>query len=383
MMRNQMSLLCRNKRSRSTSRRAATMALIVVLLPAMFALSAFAINIAYIESTNTEVQIAADSAVRAASRAYVVTGDEDLALAAAKDAASRNPIGNFVLPITSDDLEFGVSIRADASSPYQFTPSNDGQGNSVRLVTNTLSGGNAGLEPLFPFFGSGMKIQPLRTAVSTQGVIDVALVVDRSGSMAYSADEVAVYPPLPAAAPTGWDFGDPVPPNARWLDLIAAVQTFNNALNDSPQTELLALSTYNDSSNTNQKLTEDYSLVTAELNKISMQFDSGGTSIGRGMLEGFAAVTDQALSRSHASKVMVLMTDGVQNYGTTPTEASWQLAEAGITLFTITFSDEADQNTMQQIAKQCGGQHFHAVTAEQLQDAFRDIARSLPTLITQ
>ncbi|KAA1259112.1 von Willebrand factor type A domain protein [Rubripirellula obstinata] len=359
------------------------MALIVILLPAVFALSAFAINIAHIESANTEVQIAADSAVRAASRAYAITGDEGLALAAAKDAASRNPIGDFVLPLTASDLEFGVSIRDNASSAYQFSPSNDGSGNSVRLVTHTLANSNSGLEPLFPFFGAGMTIRPLRTAVSTQGVIDVALVVDRSGSMAYSADEVAQYPPLPAAAPIGWDFGDPVPADARWLDLIAAVNTFNTELNESPQTELLSLSTYNHESVTNQKLTEDYSLVTAELNQISMQFDAGGTSIGRGMLEGLAAVNDHSLSRPHASKVMVLMTDGVQNYGNTPDSASWALANSGVTLFTVTFSDEADQTTMERIAERCGGQHFHAVTAQQLQDAFRDIASRLPTLITQ
>ena len=49
----------------------------------------------------------------------------------------------------------------------------------------------------------------------------------------------------PASAPSGWDFGDPVPPNARWLDLMGAVQTFIGQLKVSPGEELLGLATYN------------------------------------------------------------------------------------------------------------------------------------------
>jgi hypothetical protein len=359
------------------------MALVVVLLPVLFALSAFAINIAHIESVNTDVQIATDSAVRAASRSYAITGDPDLALAAAREAAARNPIGDFVLPITAADLDFGQSTRNSADAKYEFTPMESGKRNSVRIVTRTLAGSSSGIQPLFPFFGPGFVVRPERTSVSTQGTIDVSLVVDRSGSMAYSADEVAQYPPAPAAAPSGWDFGAPVPPNARWLDLIAAVKTFGEELRATPQTELVALSTYNHLSVTNQKLTEDYSLIDSELMKISTQFDAGGTSIGLGMLEGLAAVTDETFGRGYASRVMVLMTDGVQNVGQNPDSAVWALAESGVTLFTVTFSDEADQETMKRVAEKTGGAHFHAANAEQLSEAFRDIARHLPTLITQ
>lgn len=52
--------------------------------------------------------------------------------------------------------------------------------------------------------------------------------------------KISMDPPDPSSAPAGWDFGDPVPPNARWLDLIAAVQVFNNELTASPQEELLS-----------------------------------------------------------------------------------------------------------------------------------------------
>ena len=367
---------------RHSVRTGATMILVVILLPALFALSALAINLAYIESANTEIQVAADAAVRSAGRTYAQTGDENQALLAAQEAAARNPIGEFVLPITAMDLDFGTSVRNSPTDPYTFTPT--GSGNAVRLVTRTLSSGNGPtLETIFPFFGSGFTIRTERTAVSTQGVIDIALIVDRSGSMAYAADEIAAYPPAPLAAQAGWDFGDPVPPNARWLDLIASVQVFINELENSPQEDFLSLSVYNTQSASPQKLTSQYSDIINKLGQISAQFDAGGTNIGQGIYEGLAAVTNENDSRPHASKVIILMTDGVHNYGTNPLSAANSVADAGVVLFTITFSDEADQATMQQVAEKCGGEHFHAVTAVQLQQAFQEIGRSLPTLLTK
>ncbi|QDT09242.1 vWA domain-containing protein [Stieleria marina] len=362
-------------------RRAATMVLVAVLLPALFALSALAINIAHMESASTDIQIAADAAVRAASREYVLTGDEQSSLAAARDLAARNPIGNFVLPVNSGDLEFGISDRASANTPYTFTPS--GAGNAVRLTTRTLASPGEGIDPVFPFFGSAFQIGPTKSAVSTQGVIDIALVIDRSGSMAYSASEVAEYPPAPASAPPGWDFGDPVPQNARWLDLIASTQVFINELNDSPVQEFLSLTIYDHESYTPVQLSTDYDAVKTKLINISSSYEAGGTNIGGGMYQGRSALLNTTYSRSHASKVIVLMTDGVHNYGTHPMSAAYSVANSGITLFAITFSDEADQYLMQDVADRCGGQHYHAVTATQLQEAFRSIARSLPTMLTK
>ncbi len=365
------------------SRRGATMVLVAILLPALFALAALAINIAHMETISTEIQIAADAAARAAGRAYADTGDQAEALKAAQRAATENKIGDYVVPITASDLEFGVSTRASENAPYVFNAT--GSGNSVRLTTRTLSSGAGhALTPVFPFFGSTFEIRPERSAISTQGDTDVMLVVDRSGSMAYSSSEFAIYPPAPAAAPAGWDFGDRCPPNARWLDLIAAVNTFTQELSASPQDERLGLVTYNHEAEISVPLGTDYETsLPAELLDISMAFEAGGTNIGGGMIKGLAGVTDASFSRPHAAKVVVVMTDGVHNFGTSPTKAVRDLADDAVMVFTITFSDEADQSQMQEVAKNGGGRHFHAITAEQLRDAFREIARSLPTILTK
>jgi len=363
-----------------TNREGATLVLIVILLPVMLVLAAFAINVSQIESVRTEIQIATDAAARAAGREYLVTRDKDMALDAARDMFSRNPVGGLVIPVEIGDLEFGIGQRASVGDQYLFT--NTGNGNAVRLTTNSFADGNIGIEPVFPFMTTG-SIKPRLLAVSTQGVIDVALVVDRSGSMAYAADEAAAFPPAPAAAPSGWEFGQPVPPNARWLDLVSAVEVFVDELNMSATEEHLSLSVYSDTRTKLRDLSSNYSPVLTELNLISNSFELGGTNIGGGMLEGMDTLTDPTLGREDASRVIVVLTDGVHNMGTDPIRAARTVARSGITVFTVTFSDEADQGQMQRVADAGGGKHFHAEDGAQLREVFQNIARSLPSLLTE
>jgi Ca-activated chloride channel family protein len=52
-------------------------------------------------------------------------------------------------------------------------------------------------------------------------------------------------------------------------------------------------------------------------------------------------------------------------------------------IFTVTFSDEANQAAMQQVASIGLGKHFHAPNAASLIAVFGEIAKFLPTLITE
>ncbi len=367
----------------SKKKRGATMVMLAILFPVLFGLAAFAINVAYIEAVNSDVQITVDAAARAAGREYVNTGSRDAALIAAQEAANLNPVSGQVLSLTADDLEFGVSRRDSVNQKYGFVSVASG-GNAVRVSTNSLSEGNGNAIPeLFPFFGSTFEIRPLRTATSTQATIDVSLVIDRSGSMAFASDEVTDPYNPPVSAPAGWVYGDPCPPLARWRDLVGAVEVFNQQLILSPQNEQLSLSTYNTTSRTDVQLSYDYSLTIDALDAITANFEGGGTGIGIGLAEGIGAITDTTLSRPYATKVIVLMTDGIHNFGESPTSVASNAAANGITVFTVTFSDEADQTLMQDVASYTGGQHFHAADATQLEDAFREISRKLPSLLTR
>ncbi len=78
---------------------------------------------------------------------------------------------------------------------------------------------------LFPTLGIPVDFAQLSPPFLTQPELDVALVLDRSGSMAFQTSEIAG-PYNPSAAALGWQFGYPVPPLSRWLDAVAATDSF-------------------------------------------------------------------------------------------------------------------------------------------------------------
>ena len=363
-----------------TQRLGATMVTVVLFLPVLFILAALAINLAYIQVVNTKVQIVTDAAARAAGRAYVETGDEAEALLAAQQMASLNPVQSIVVPIEGTDLEYGLSERAMKDQAYGFTPGSNG--NAVRLTTNAFANGaGSALQPVFPVFVSSFDIRPVCTATNSQTTLDVTLIVDRSGSMAFAADET--FGGTPAAAPPGWTYGDPVPPNSRWLDLIASAQGFFDELTATAKIEKIGLASYADNASRDVELTADYSLINDHLLSISSVFKGGKTNVGEGIKKGIDIVTNTSFSRPWANNALVLLSDGNHNTGTDPLVAADEAVTKDIPIYTVSFSAEADQLLMQQIADMTGGTHYHAVDAQQLNDAFRSIARRLPSMLTQ
>ncbi len=194
----------RHNDQRRRRRRSAGAAFILVLLvlPALLAVSAMVINVAYMELTRTEAQIAVDAATRAAGYEYARTRSTDQAYIAARDMAARNRVAGGSLPLASSDLTYGVAYRPTGDSRYLFQQGGTNP-NSVRIETRSLQQNAAKvLKPLFPVpvpFG----FKPLREAINMRTELDIALVIDRSGSMAYAAHEVATGGALPAAAPRG------------------------------------------------------------------------------------------------------------------------------------------------------------------------------------
>jgi uncharacterized protein YegL len=273
-----------------------------------------------------------------------------------------------------------LSERPSKDKAYTFTPG--ANGNAVRLTTTSFNGGaGSALQPFFPTFSSTFDIRPLCSATNTQTTLDVAIVVDRSGSMAFAADEATGG--TPAAAPEGWDYGDPVPPNSRWLDLVAAVTGFCDELTGTAKVEKIGMVSYSDSATREVQLTEVYTQIDDANFAISMEFDGGWTNVGDGIEKGIDIVTEPKYCRPWATNALVLMSDGNHNTGTDPIAAANQAVARGIPIYTVSFSSEANQALMQQIADMTGGTHYYAQDAQQLNDAFRTIARRLPSMLTQ
>jgi Mg-chelatase subunit ChlD len=337
--------------------------------------------LAYIQVIRTKVQIVTDASTRAAGRAYVETGSEADALTAANQLAALNPIESVIIPIEATDLEFGMSQRGSKNKAYNFTEATNG--NAVRLTTNAFANGaGTAIQTFFPNFVSSMEIRPTCTATNTQTTLDVALIVDRSGSMAFAADETSGGG-TPDAAPDDWKYGDQVPPNSRWLDLVTAVDGFCDELSATAKVEKVALVSYSDTVTADEDLTEDYKKISDRTDDISSKFHGGYTDIGGGIMEGLSSVTHPSKCRPWANNALVLMSDGNHNTGTDPIDAANEVVARGIPIYTVSFSDEADQALMQQIADMTGGTHYHAVNAAQLNEAFRNIARRLPGMLTQ
>ncbi len=349
--------------------------LLIVLLPVVLAVCAYVINVVYMELARTELQISTDVATRAAGRTLAVTGSEFQARLAADRMLKLNSFVNQSLTAGDAKITFGASTRTAEAERYSFEP--DSSPNAVSVS----AGGKIKVPMLFPTMGVPIDFRPLKTAISTQSELDIVIVLDRSGSMAFNANEAAGnYKPI--FAPWGWQFGMAVPPLARWLDAVNSVDSFVSYLDSTSHDEHLALVTYSDTASKDCGLSSNYGALQLALTNFSLKFNGGATNIADGILFGAEMLSDKKKARTWASRVLIVLTDGNWTAGSDPKIAAAVAASQNILIYTITFSDEADQASMAAIATIGKGQHFHASNGAELTTAFKNIAKSLPTLLT-
>lgn len=369
------------KGRRGSCRKGSIMAMVAFTLPMLIILAAFVINFAYIELTRTQALIAADAATRAGGRTFSLTGDIAAARVNARKAAQLNPVAGKALELKDSAFVLGASTRSKATERFTFKP-NTTPSNALRITVTRNADNGGAVDHIFANILDEKAFTLTRSSISTRVEVDIAFVVDRSGSMAYAADEVASSAYLPKSSPPGWFFGQPAPPNSRWRDLAAAAQTFLDNLKTSAVDEQVSLVTYGDSASVDRSMTANYSNISAGISGYTNNFPSGSTNIGDGIVKAAAALKS---GRPFASKVIVLMTDGIATPGLGPnpaTEAK-KLADQGVITFTVTFSAEAGQAAMKKVAADGMGMHFHAANAAVLSQVFEKVARSIPTVLTK
>ena len=466
---------------KSQRRAGAVLPFIAVMLPVLLVLCAFAINIAYMQLTRTELKIATDAAARAGGRAWSETQSVDQAKTFARDAAAANLVAGEPLLISTNnkdnEIEFGMSERA-GSGRFQFTKKNTAQvingtadANSIRVVGRRTGGSLSGpVTLLIGGVGTTRNFTPQRTSICTQLDRDVALVLDRSGSMAYSGDDYLIFEMmedlLDAELISEDEFNDalsgieddavqdeyeiggiiydrvfsanvlnliqndaslqatftaqeltdvhaygvgvndynanngPAPPFSRWDVLGDAVDAFFTVFENSPQEEKASLGSFNSSGTLHLNLVDDANGYVEVTNIINGYYDAGGnwvpglrpegsTSIGGGMQQTLPALVGDGTNpapgaRPFAAKTIVVMTDGRQN--TTPdpqTVAADIVANHNVRIHTVTFTPEADQQTMKEVAAIGNGKHYHGNTPDELIAIFMEIANNLPTTMTE
>ena len=202
----------KHKIAKQSDRRGAIVPMFALLLPLLIIFCAFAVNLAYMQVVNTELKIATDAGAHAGGRAMSVAQDDttlttpekrDLAIEMGTNLAQQiveaNPIIGRQVSVggqgSGADIEvgFGRSLRSNnGQGRYEYTVLNTADvasGDSVPSSLHVLS--NLTVPLPFRFLGNNNNISsfsPTRRTVATQVNRDVALVLDRSGSMLHFRD---------------------------------------------------------------------------------------------------------------------------------------------------------------------------------------------------
>ena len=195
-------------RNFGNQRQAAIVPMFAVILPVLMIFCALTINLAYVQLTNTEMQIAIDTSVHAGGRrlgtpqlnADGTVQSLDEAKVEVKEFAAQiaalNTVAGSPATVPDSAMEFGRSsrtVRDDGSfTPYEFHTINSNQiPSSFRIISNDLVVRHV-FGPFAPSGGDAPSdtFMVNATSVSTQVDRDVVLVLDRSGSMIFFEDEV-------------------------------------------------------------------------------------------------------------------------------------------------------------------------------------------------
>ncbi len=182
-------------------RRGAVIPLFAIVFSVLLIFCSMAINLAHVQLTNTEMQIALDATVHAGGRRLgTPIPNEDGSIQTLSEAradvlefanyiASLNTVAGSPAVIPESLMEFGRSTRAlranGSFESYQFNPVEDHQiPSSFRIISNELQ-----MPYVFGAFTPSDTFTVGGASVSTQVDRDVVLVLDRSGSMVQFEDE--------------------------------------------------------------------------------------------------------------------------------------------------------------------------------------------------
>lgn len=342
--------------SRKQQRKGAMVVLVAVTFILLLIAAAFSFDVAYMHLTRAELRTATDAAARAGAEALARTQDQSVATQAALDVAELNSVAGNRLTLDPADIFFGGVSQDTSTGRFTFQPAT-GDLTAVQVNGRRVAGAPDGPVPLFfaPTIGH-THFQPNQVATAVASIRDIALVLDRSGSMATLQDGTS-----------------------RIDALKAAVQVFLAEIQANSPYARISLVTYSTSASRDIELTEDFAAIQSQVNGMS---PNGWTNIHQALEFGSDSLQAPG-RRPFADRTIVLMTDGNWNVGGDPTPSANLAAGRGHTIHTVTFSSGANQTSMQEVANIGGGLHLHADTAGDLTTAFQDIARAISVLLIE
>jgi Mg-chelatase subunit ChlD len=348
-----MKLSSLTQRQFKSDRQGAMLPMVGVTLIILFVAVSFAVDIARMHLTRSELRTSTDAAARAAvetlSRAQNTQEAVDVALA----IANRNTVAGQGLTLEAKNIVFG-SASQGPDGKFTFSESTTNI-NSVRVVGERTSTAPDG--PVTLFFGPMLGTDTFSPTASSTAVRldrDIALVLDKSGSMSQ---------------------------NGRFAALQNGVDVFLSQMENSIPEERVSLTMYDAFP---EKLVDMTDNMASIRNAFATKTPGGFTGIGRALEVGINSIQNDPGARGPFTlKSIVLMTDGNQNRGIDPISVAQAAKRQGIIIHTITLSNGANQTLMKEVADETGGRHVHATDGSELPAAFREIANAINVLTIQ
>ncbi len=337
-------------------RKGAMLVLIALVMIIFIIAAAFSVDVAYMHMVRAELRTATDAAARAGAETLSRTQDTDAAVAAAIQIAEQNIVAGDGLTLTPDLVTIG-GMQSNGNGGFDFVAGLEPL-TSVYVFGRRDAGAPDG--PVGLFFGGILGVDhfnPVQDASASSTVRDIALVLDRSGSMSTRSGG-----------------------GTRLTALIDAVNVFLSEIDQSSPNSHVSLTTYATSSTRDIALTPDFEQIRSEVNRLR---PNGWTNIHQALRDGSDSLIQDPRRRRYAERTIILMTDGNFNVGGTPIPSANLAAGRNHAIHTITFSSGANQNIMRQVADIGGGLHIHADGAGDLAEAFREIARTLSVVLIE
>ncbi len=100
----------------------------------------------------------------------------------------------------------------------------------------------------------------------------------------------------------------------------------------------------------------------------------GSTAIGEGIDEATDELLGTRFEETH-TKFQIVLSDGQNNSGTDPLDAAQRAADENIVIYTIAFGQDADQDTLREIAEITDGNFYYADEDENALDDIYDVIR--------
>lgn len=338
------------------ARRGAMLVLVAITLVILLIAAALSVDVAYMHMVRAELRTATDAAARAGAETLSRTQDEQEAIDAAIRIAEANSVAGNTLTLRREDVVIG-GIQENANGSFAFVPGLN-PSTSVRVTGARLGDSPDG--PVALFFGrvfGAADFSPQITASATASVRDIALVLDRSGSMAASAGGLT-----------------------RLAALQLAVNAFAAEIEASSPNAQMSLTTYATNATRDIALTDDFGRIRNQVGQLQAQ---GFTNIFQALRFGSDSLEQDPNRRQFAERTIVLMTDGNFNVGGTPIPSANVARSRNHVIHTITFGGGANQAIMRDVAAIGEGIHLHADDAGDLTAAFREIARTISVLLIE